>query len=274
MKTNRILTAIMCVLMLGGVAYLLFGPPHYWDSVAPNTEKKANEMVDEAIDRINEKDTETFTVEIRMHAPYTGTGYIDSGKYAGISVSSEVELDKGGKTAKLDIEEQFMPDGYGSEETIQRRKCAVDIRIDGNVLYVNRTSDGIEEILSYDDGQLVKGIEELFFGGSVDYCKTKSTQYNKYKDSDTRERYHVIRDIDLEGRFGDLCEAFGLKDPVTYNSASFIVSVNEGKMTLMRTSIRATEKQAYFAKLAEFLTGGFPFIMDEYEAEVELEFVL
>ena len=264
MKTNKIILFIIYVIMLGGVIYLLFGPPHYWESISPNTEKKANSLVDDYLDSYSTSEERDFLVRIAFYEHYPGTpGY----NLNEISNELLLSIDPNHHKATFNIETKCSKSG--SNDDLESFDTNIELEIINDQLQIIRTTENGVTTERY-DSKYAEAFDHLLFDSSIDFCKSKTIDFNRYRDDDNTVHYAVKRDINVEDKFAGIIDIFDIDDYSTYIPIWLSVSLKNNEPHEFSARFNGTDKQSYFVEVLDFLIGGFPFKTEKYEMNFTL----
>ncbi len=269
MKDNKIILSCLYFLLLSSIAYLFFGPPHYWESISFNTLKKGNELVDTYITEYPNSTQKAMFIQISWYGEEPVGGKIDYSIAPSISNEIDVTIDMNKKKATFDIKSRQKPKGNNRASIITEMN--VGLTIEDDVVRIEREVTDETEIIELNDSDLASALNLLFFDNSIDFFKGPTTQYNKYRDNEHTIRYSVMRDINVSQKFDSFCRYFNLKDVSMNVSAVMNISLTDSEFSQFSVTLyNASEKQCYFVNVLDFLMGGLPFDISKYELNFSL----
>ena len=281
-KPNRILMTIIYVMTIGLLLFIFFGPPHYWDSVAPSVEKKSNEYVDSYLDKIHDSDRIECNVSLAIFDRFNGGGYFSRDKALFVDNKIICDICRSEKKASFDVETKsgekpaYDPDaGYQeySEDEMTVVSKHIDLYIEDGTLYISKTSADVSETLTVDDKDVIAGFEKLLFDDDVDFMKTPSEDCYKQKPGSGSNvtSYTVRRTVDLSQRFGAVCDALGAPVEDGHVSMSMYVYLVDKELRGLTIRFNDDERQNYMIDLLEYLVGDMPLDIQIYDLIASIE---
>ena len=272
-RPNRIWMAVIYAMTIGVLLFVFFGPPHFWDSVAPSSEKKANEYVDSYLDSLCDSDNIKCRLELSVYDRFNGGGYFSRDSALYVSNEISCDIDKVGKKAFFDVEttsgEKPTYDPNAKEQTtIEEENIStlkhIELYIEDGKLYILRTSVGETETLTVEDRKVISGFDKLLFSDDVDFMKVPSDDYNKQKDNNS-VFYTVRRTVDLSTRFGDLCSALDIPITGGYVPLNINVLLVDDKFYDMEINYNGDETCGFVIDLMEYIFGDMPLDIQVYD---------